>query len=67
MTKDENKTIKVINKGGPLACMFFMTYIGAAVYFVQQSVGFGEFIVALLKAVVWPAYVTYEVLGLLHL
>lgn len=65
MAKD--KTVKVINKGGPFGGIYFMTIIGAAVYFVQNSVGFWGFIVALLKAIVWPAFVTYEVLGLLNL
>lgn len=66
MTKD--KTVKVINKsGGPLGGVYFLTIIGAAVYFVQASVGFWGFILALLKALVWPAFVTYEVLGLLNI
>jgi hypothetical protein len=45
---------------------YFLAAIGAAVYFVQQSVGFIGFITALLKALVWPAYVVYEALGLLN-
>ena len=66
MAKD--KTVKVINKsGGPLGGVYFMTVIGAAVYFVQNSVGFGGFLLALLKALVWPAFVVHEVLDLLNL
>lgn len=66
MTKIENKSVKVINRGGPLGGAYFITYIGAAVYFVQHSIGFWGFILALLKAAVWPAYVIHSVLGLLH-
>jgi hypothetical protein len=58
---------KVIHESGPSGYVFFMAWIGALVYFVQQSSGFGEFIVAVLKSLVWPAYVLYEVLGLLNL
>lgn len=47
---------------GPLGWVFFMAYIGAAVYFYQQDPGFWGFILALLKAAVWPAYVLFEVL-----
>ncbi len=67
MAKD--KTIKVVKQGGDGAFGFayFLAVIGAAVYFVQQSVGFGGFILALLKALVWPAFVVYEVLGILNL
>ena len=66
MAKD--KTVKVIKQsGGPMGGVYFVTIIGAAVYFVQQSVGFGGFILALLKALVWPAFVVYEVLDILNL
>lgn len=40
---------------------------GAAVYFIQASVGFGQAVVGILKAIVWPAFVVYRVLGLLKL
>lgn len=66
MSKD--KTVKIVKQGGgPMGGVYFVTVIGAAVYFVQNSVGFGGFILALLKALVWPAFVVYEVLGLLNL
>jgi hypothetical protein len=55
-----DKTVKAINNG-PLGFAFFMAYAGAAVYLVQQSEGFFGFIWALLKAVVWPAIITYRV------
>ncbi len=63
----KNKTIKVINQSGPGGWVFFLTLIGAAVYFVQQSAGFWGFILALLKAFVWPAFVTHQTLVLLKI
>jgi hypothetical protein len=61
-----NRTIKVIHEAGPTGFVFFLAYIGAAIYFIQQSNGgFWEVIFALLQAIVWPAYAIYEVLGLL--
>ncbi|HEX6425241.1 MAG TPA: hypothetical protein VFZ79_17275 [Acidimicrobiales bacterium] len=36
--------------------------IGAAVWYWQQADGFGEHVVGLLKAVVWPAFLVYEAL-----
>ncbi|CAN5433416.1 hypothetical protein BH10PAT3_BH10PAT3_0850 [soil metagenome] len=60
------KTVKVIHKGGP-AGAFFLTIVGAAVYFVQQSHGFGEFLVALLKASVWPAFFIHKIFTLINL
>lgn len=54
--------VKVINQG-PLGWIFFTAYIGAVVYFFQTEPHFWGFILALLKALVWPAYVVFEVLA----
>jgi hypothetical protein len=62
----QNGKIKIINQQGPWGYVLFMAYIGAAVYFVRLSDGFWGFILALLKAAVWPAYVLHNVLGLLN-
>lgn len=61
-----NKTVRVINDHGPSGFVMFVAWVGALVYFVQQSVGFWGFILAFLKACVWPAFVAYHVLKLLH-
>ncbi|MEX1112547.1 MAG: hypothetical protein WEC84_03720 [Candidatus Andersenbacteria bacterium] len=68
-SKKDNKSVKVVKQGGDgmFGFAYCISVIGAAVYFVQQSVGFGGFMLALLKALVWPAYVVYEVLGLLSI
>ncbi len=61
-----HKSTKVV-KEGPSAYIWFMAWVGALVYFVQQSEGFGGFFVAIFKACVWPAYVLHRVLELLSL
>jgi hypothetical protein len=62
-----NKTsVKVINQHGPMGFVLFLGWIGAAVYFVHHSHGFWGFILALLKACVWPAYVVYHALMLMR-
>ena len=55
------KNVKV-NKdnGGAGGMVYCLGLIGAAVYFVQQANGFGEVLVALIKAVLWPAYFVWE-------
>jgi hypothetical protein len=67
-TKHKTKvSAKVTNNNyGPLGYVMFVAYIGAAVYFVRLSDGFWGFLLALLKAAVWPAYVMHNVLGLLN-
>jgi len=63
---ESNKTVKVINKAGPLGFPAILAYIGAAIYFIQQSNGgFWEVLLALLQALVWPVYFVYYVLQLL--
>lgn len=58
-----NIRVKVIDRAGPGGFMFFLTYIGAAIYFIQQSNGgFWEVILGLLQAAVWPVFVIYHVL-----
>ena len=59
-----NKSVKVINQHGPAGFVLLLAYIGAAVYFVQQSTGFWGFVWALIKAVAWPAILVYHLLGI---
>jgi hypothetical protein len=50
--------------GGAIYCF---AVIGAAVYFVQQVSGFWPIVLAILKAIVWPAFLIYKVFTLLHM
>jgi len=44
---------------------YVLGMIGSAVYFVQHTAGFWPVVLALLKAVVWPAFVVYYLLKFL--
>jgi hypothetical protein len=55
--------VKVVKKGGAGGA-YFLAMIGAAVYYLHTTTGFWPSIVALLKAVVWPAFLVYHLLGL---
>jgi hypothetical protein len=51
---------------GSWGFLWFLAYIGAAIYFVSVSDGsFWGVILGLLQAIVWPVYVVYNVLVLL--
>ncbi len=69
---DEEKTmrksyVKYVNKGGGSSgAAYILAMIGAAVYYLQQASGLGEGVVALLKALVWPAFLVYNVLHFLR-
>lgn len=41
---------------------YFFGLIGALVFYVNQAEGFGAVITAFLKALVWPAFVVYDLL-----
>ena len=55
-------------KCNPEGCggLFYgLGFIGAAIYFVSISVGFWGAVVGILKAIVWPAYLVFELLKFL--
>ena len=56
---------KVIYENGAWGWVFFVAYVGAFIHFFTQTPNFGGFLAAIFQAAVWPAYVVYEVLGLL--
>ena len=65
--KKETNFIKIVKEDGSTGFVLFMAWVGALVYFVQQSEGFGEFLLAILQAIVWPAYIVHAALGLLNI
>ncbi len=51
--------------GGLSSSAYGLGFIGAAVYYIQQAATFGEGVVGILKAFVWPAFLVYELLKFL--
>lgn len=45
--------------------VYFLGIVASFIYFLQSSSGFGEGVVAMLKALVWPAYAVYHLFKLL--
>lgn len=66
MAKKEYKGVNFVdNSKGPVGGFWFMGFIGSAIHFVSQVDGFGNVIWAILKALVWPAYLVNRVFELL--
>ena len=63
--KDSVSKVKIVNQG-PIGFIFFVAYVGAAVYFWHQASGFWEYVWALLKAVAWPAILVYHSMQAFH-
>lgn len=59
MAKSEHNIIKVVNDHGALGWVVFTAYIGAVVYFFSLEQNFWGFILALIKAIFWPAFLVY--------
>ncbi len=51
---------KVYREGGPSGAIYGLGLIGAAVFFISQATGFWNGVVGFLKAIVWPAFLVYE-------
>ena len=62
MAKEEKNFIKIDKRDGPVGFTLFLSFVGAAVYFVNQVDGFWNIIFALMKAAVWPAILIYNIL-----
>ena len=57
---------RVVEQAGPWGFVFFLAYIGAAIYFVSESNGsFWGVILGLLQAIVWPVYAVFHGLAAL--
>lgn len=47
--------------------VWFLGAVGGAVYYIQQADTFGAGALGVLKALVWPAMLVYELMGFLGL
>jgi hypothetical protein len=53
---------KVINNHASGGAVYGLGFIGAAVYYISTATGFWMGVLGFLKAIVWPAFLVYEVL-----
>lgn len=45
-------------------CIYGLGVIGAAFYYIPLATGFWGVVLAILKAIVWPAFLVYKLLGI---
>jgi hypothetical protein len=53
------------HRRGGHSALYCLGAVGAAVYFVQNSVGFWGAVLGVLKGLVWPAVLVYHVFEML--
>ena len=56
----------IIKERGPESAVYGLGFVGAAVYYIGHATTFWLGVLGLLKAIVWPAFVVYDLLTFLH-
>ena len=54
-----------MSSGGMAGFIWILGVVGAAVYYISNATSFGMGVIGFLKAMVWPAFLVYELLGFL--
>ncbi len=67
MDGGNKKGIKKHSSSGTAGAVWFLGFIGAIVYFMQQADSFTTVIIGILKALVWPALLIYNLLDFLKI
>jgi hypothetical protein len=63
--EEKDRRARVNRNAGGGNAVYGLGLIGALVYYIQQADGFWSGVVGILKALVWPAFVIYELLKFL--
>lgn len=53
--------------GGPAGAIYGLGFIGALIYYLSTAASFWIGVLGVLKALVWPAFLVYELLKFLHM
>jgi hypothetical protein len=62
------RKLMVIKKyGNSSGGAYFLGFIGAFIYYIQQAVTFGDGVIGFFKALVWPAMLVYHVFQFLKI
>lgn len=63
----ERKAHKGHGGSGIAGGIYFMAFIGAAIYYISQTETFWAGVLGFLKAIVWPAMLTYRLFEFLSM
>ena len=53
-----------MHEHGPSSAIYGLGLIGAAIYYISTAIGFWMGVLGILKALVWPAFLVFELLKL---
>jgi hypothetical protein len=60
---DKDKKCKHWHCGGS-GGVYFVGFVGALVYYLQTATGFWNGVFGVIKALLWPAFLVYKLLGM---
>jgi hypothetical protein len=58
----QDKKANTSREAGMAGLAYILGFLGSLVYFIQTSTGFWDGAFGVLKALLWPAFVVYEIL-----
>ena len=62
----ERKAARNHGGSGIVGGIYFMAFIGAAVYYIMQATTFWTGVLGFLKGIVWPALLIFKLFEFLH-
>jgi len=51
--------------GGSGGCFYILGFLGAAIYYISTSTGFWNGVLGVLKAIVWPVFLVFDLMKFL--
>lgn len=65
--KSDNKKMKYIKSGGGGNAVYGLGLLGALIYFLQHAQGLTGVLLAILKSLLWPAFLIFRLLEFLKM
>lgn len=65
MKRAKKKNVCRPTRCGPEGAVYGLGFIGALIYYLAHATGFWVGVLGVLKAIIWPVFVVYHLLGFL--
>ena len=63
----KNNGSKGVHYSAGSGAVYGLGLIGAAIYFLQRATTFGDGVIGIVKAILWPAFLIYKLLEFLKI
>jgi hypothetical protein len=65
--KCETKMCRPMPNCGGGGAIYGLGFIGAVIYYISTATGFWDGVLGVLKAIVWPVFLVFELMKFLHM